>query len=354
MNGRGSCFWVRAPDTPMVQSVKELSPVNRRPGRPRHEDQIAPALRALADGFGVYLRVECGLSRNTLAAYGHDLEVLLADLTMSGCAAPGDIDARRLVAHAAALRSRDHLAGSSVARHLATIKVFCRWLLARGFIEEDPSEALDRPTRWKKLPGVLSPREIKRLLEAPSPTADGARLSPRAAVEVKMNLHLRDRALLELIYASGLRASESCDLALSDILETLGVLRVTGKGNKQRLVPMGEPAQGALREYLRHCRPVLCRPGKDKGRVLLSRTGRPLERVAVWQIVKRHALAAGLRDVHPHTLRHSFATHLLIGGADLRVVQELLGHADISTTQIYTHVDRSRLKSVHTKFHPRG
>jgi integrase/recombinase XerD len=321
-----------------------------RPG----EDAVAAPLRGLADGFKVYLRVECGLSRNTLEAYGHDLEVLLADLTRAGCSGPGDIDARRLVAHAAALRSRDGLTGSSVARHLATIKVFCRWLLAREFVQEDPSQALDRPTRWKKLPGVLSPREVKRLLDAPSPTPPGTKLSARAASEAGLKLYLRDRALLELIYASGLRASESCDLVLSDVMETLGVLRVTGKGNKQRLVPMGEPAQGALREYLRQCRPVLSRPGKDKGRILLSRTGRPLERVAVWQIVKRHAATAGLRDVHPHTLRHSFATHLLIGGADLRVVQELLGHADIATTQIYTHVDRSRLKSVHTKFHPRG
>jgi integrase/recombinase XerD len=136
---------------------------------------------------------------------------------------------------------------------------------------------------------------------------------------------------------------------------SLGALRVTGKGNKQRLVPMGTPARQALDEYLADCRPGLVRPGgKDKGRVLLSRTGRPLERVAVWQIVQKNARAAGLRSVHPHTLRHSFATHLLIGGADLRVVQELLGHADIATTQIYTHVDRSRLKSVHMKHHPRA
>jgi integrase/recombinase XerD len=229
------------------------------------------------------------------------------------------------------------------------VRVFCRWLHARGLVAEDPSQILERPTRWKKLPGVLSPKQLKALIESPRPEAarkDGPEQPP---------LWLRDRAMLELMYASGLRASEVGALGLTDLHDTLGVVRVTGKGNKQRLVPVGKPAQNAIRAYMSECRVVLVRPdGRDKGRLLLSRSGRPLERVAVWQIVKRHAATAGLRDVHPHMLRHSFATHLLAGGADLRVVQELLGHADISTTQIYTHVDRSRLRDVHRKHHPRG
>lgn len=252
------------------------------------------------------------------------------------------------------------MAASSVARHLATIKVYFRWLRAREMIDQNPADALDRPTRWKNLPGVMTPMQVKALLNAPKPIDPGAepksaQASARAISAQDRVLWLRDRALLELLYASGLRASEVAGVSKSDLIDTLGVVRVTGKGNKQRLVPMGEPAREAVRRYLTECRPVLRRAGGlDEGRLLLSRTGRPLERVAVWQIVTGHAKAAGLRDVHPHTLRHSFATHLLIGGADLRVVQELLGHADIATTQIYTHVDRSRLKSVHQKFHPRG
>jgi integrase/recombinase XerD len=170
-------------------------------------------------------------------------------------------------------------------------------------------------------------------------------------------LWLRDRALLELMYAAGLRASEVGALRLDEYNATLGVLTVTGKGSKQRLVPIGKPAQECVQRYLDNQRGELAQcgggDGRDERRLLLSNTGRPLERVAVWQIVRRHALRCGLRDVHPHKLRHSFATHMLIGGADLRVVQELLGHSDIATTQIYTHVDRSHLKEVVRKHHPR-
>jgi integrase/recombinase XerD len=297
--------------------------------------------------FLTFLRIECGLSENTLEAYGRDLNDLLTDLTGQGIQRLDGVSARVLSSHIAGLKTGRSLAGSSVIRHLATIKVFFRWALAQDLIEKDPTEILDRPTRWKKLPDVLSPRDVKSLLAAPARAEDTEGNEPP--------LWMRDRALLELLYASGLRASEVAGLSLSEVHPSLGAVRVTGKGNKQRLVPMGKPARQALDTYLADCRPHLLRPdGRDKGRVLLSRSGRPLERVAVWQIVKRQAKAAGLRGVHPHTLRHSFATHLLIGGADLRVVQELLGHADISTTQIYTHVDRSRLKSVHQKHHPRA
>jgi integrase/recombinase XerD len=199
---------------------------------------------------------------------------------------------------------------------------------------------------------VLSPRQVRQIIEAPRPpntTEDEKQAKPGPP------LWLRDRAMLELMYACGLRASEVGAICTTDIHARLGTVLVNGKGGKQRLVPMGKPANAAVEAYLQQCRPMVVKPdARDKGRLLLSRTGRPLERVAVWQIVKKHAAAAGLKDAHPHTLRHSFATHLLIGGADLRVVQELLGHADIGTTQIYTHVDRSRLKSVHQKYHPRG
>lgn len=317
---------------------------------------IGPEFEASRAEFVAFLRIECGLSANTLKAYSRDLDRLLGELTEGGTHTVASITARQLVLHIAGLRSEHLMAATSVARHLATIKVYFRWLRARGIIDTNPADTLDRPTRWKNLPGVLTPAQVKALLNAPTPIDEEAEpKSPRAISAQDRALWLRDRALLELLYASGLRASEVADVSSSDVIETLGVVRVTGKGNKQRLVPMGEPAREAVRRYLKECRPILARgDGRDKGRLLLSRTGRPLERVAVWQIVTGHAKAAGLRDVHPHTLRHSFATHLLIGGADLRVVQTLLGHADIATTQIYTHVDRSRLKSVHQKFHPRG
>lgn len=305
------------------------------------ETFVAPHKRFLA-----YLRIECGLSENTLLAYGRDLRDLFTALAQRGLASPAAVSARELVEHVAGLKSARGMSPASVARHLAAIKVFYRWLEGNGEIEENPTALLDRPTKWKKLPDVISPRQMTALLKCPPPDEIDPDQPP---------LWLRDRSLLELLYGSGLRASEAAGLGLQDVIETLRVVRVRGKGNRERLVPMSEPAIDAIREYLRDCRSRIARPdGRDGGRLLLSKTGRPLERVAIWQIVKKRAIEAGLTDVHPHMLRHSFATHLLIGGADLRAVQEMLGHADISTTQIYTHVDRSRLKSVHSRFHPRG
>jgi integrase/recombinase XerD len=307
-------------------------------------------LARLHTQFLGFIRVECGLSQNTLEAYGRDLHDLLMDLHGAGVKELRLASPRQVSQHIAELKSKRAMAGSSVVRHLAAVKVFFRWAASNGMIEKDPTDILDRPTRWKRLPDVLSPRQVAALLAAPRPDP-----RPRMSGQDEAPLWLRDKALLELLYASGLRASEVAGLLLAEVHPTLGVVRVTGKGNKQRLVPMGKPARDAVDQYLAECRPKLDRgDGRDKGRVLLSRTGRPLERVAVWQIVRRCAIAAGLRDVHPHMLRHSFATHLLIGGADLRVVQEMLGHADIATTQIYTHVDRTRLKAVHSKHHPRA
>jgi integrase/recombinase XerD len=228
----------------------------------------------------------------------------------------------------------------SIARHLATLRTFFRFLLANRVIEQDPTRLLETPTRWKRLPGVLSPRQMKSLLNAPDES--GGRL------------WLRDKALLELMYGAGLRASEVGALRVRDYTSELALLVVTGKGAKQRLTPIGKPAQHAADRYVNELRGELARfgDGRDRNRLLLSNTGRPLDRVAVWQIVRRNAVRAGV-DAHPHMLRHSFATHLLAGGADLRVVQELLGHSDIATTQIYTHVDRTRLRDVVRRHHPR-
>ncbi|USN98082.1 MAG: tyrosine recombinase XerD [Phycisphaeraceae bacterium] len=323
--------------------------------RTESERGLSAEWARLHRAFVGYLRIECGLAASTIEAYGRDLRLMLSDFDAAGLVEPSRLTPRNVADHVAKLGREQGLSGSTVSRHLATIRVFFRWLLARGLIAENPTEILQSPTKWKKIPGVLSPGQMKRLVEAPQPPRESNR-SPRGAPP----LWLRDRAMLELMYSSGLRASEVGAIGLTDVLETLGALRVTGKGSKQRLVPMGEPAQAWLGRYLAECRPMLARRAHeqgrmlDKGRVFLTKSGRPMERVRLWQVVKKYAARAGLADVHPHTLRHSFATHLLAGGADLRVVQELLGHADITTTQIYTHVDRSQLKRVHERCHPRA
>ncbi len=296
--------------------------------------------------FLAYLRVECGLAPATLTAYGRDLRYLLEDLDAEGVTDPAQILPSHLLSHVQALRTVRGLGSSTVARHIAAIRMFSRWLFARGLTAEDLAQHIDAPRRWRRLPGVLSPSQMRRLVEAARPGARAQKKGPE--------LWVRDRAILELMYASGLRASEVGSIALGDLDLARRSIRITGKGSKTRLVPMGEPAAIWLRRYLDSVRRELLRPdGRDRGRVFLSRTGRPLERVAVWHIVRTYARRAGLRDVHPHTLRHSFATHLLIGGVNLRTVQQLLGHADISTTEIYTHVDREHLKDVHASCHPR-
>jgi integrase/recombinase XerD len=291
--------------------------------------------------FLAYLKVEAGMAAATIEAYARDLRDLFAYLEGRGIDDVAIVTTRDLAEHLRELHTRQHLQPSSIARHLATLRVFFRFLCANNLVPENPARLLETPMRWKRLPGVLSPAKMKQLIA--NTTADSRALG------------LRDRAMLELMYAAGLRASEVAALHVSDYNPTLGVLLVTGKGNKQRLVPVGTPAQQWTQRYLDDQRPHLDRFGDDRadGRLLLSQSGRPLERVAVWQIVRRCAQRAGLRNVHPHMLRHSFATHLLAGGADLRVVQELLGHSDISTTQVYTHVDSTRLREVVRKHHPR-
>lgn len=308
---------------------------------------LPPSLREAHARFVAFLRVECGLARASVEAYSWDLLLLLDDVARAGKAELRGLTGRDASAHLARLKTARHMAGSSVIRHLASIRVFFRWAVANGLCGKDPAEYLQRPARWKKLPDFLNLGQIKSMLEAAA--------TPAGPTPAALALAMRDVAMLELMYASGLRASEVCVIAISDFRDGAGFLRVTGKGSKQRLVPMGTPARQAVVDYLGEARPVLQRPdGRDKGRLLLTNTGRPLTRVAVWQIVKRAAARAGLKDIHPHTLRHSFATHLLSGGADLRVVQELLGHADIGTTQVYTHVDAGRLRSVHKAHHPRA
>jgi integrase/recombinase XerD len=314
---------------------------------PRHMPALAHANPT--DRFLAFLRIECGLSVNTLAAYERDLRDLAIDLIEHGVSDLPSATTADLIGHITRLRSEKRLASTSIARHLATIRMFFRWHCSETRQEQNPADLLERPTQWQRLPDIMSKTSIQALLAAPD------LMKAEATERDPVPIWTRDRAMLETMYACGLRASEVCTLARADMLSSLGVLKVNGKGDKQRLVPYGKPAEEAVLEYLATCRPRLVKPdGRDLDRIFLSRTGRPLERVAIWQIVTKHAKAAGLRDIHPHVMRHTFATHLLVGGADLRVVQELLGHANITTTQVYTRVDQPRLKEVHRRFHPRG
>jgi integrase/recombinase XerD len=314
-------------------------------------DALNEPMQRARRGFINYLRIECGLLPATIEAYARDLEHLMLDLGERGIEEPSTTTPEALIGHVRMMSSERGYNASTISRHLATIKVFFRWMLATGQINENPADHLDQPTKWKKLPGVLTPSQVRRLLEAPVPS--------EKTTKGTLPLWIRDRAILELMYASGLRASEVGQIGLIDIMEKIGVVRVLGKGDKQRLVPMGQPAQDALKHYLDECRPLLITPERaaerrDRGKLFLSRTGHPIERVRVWQIVKHWAKQADLPKAYPHMLRHSFATHLLAGGADLRIVQELLGHSDITTTQIYTHVDRSTLHKTVRNLHPRG
>jgi integrase/recombinase XerD len=291
--------------------------------------------------FLTYVRIEAGLAPATLEAYGRDLRDLVASLASNGIESIDAVEPNDVADHLRALSRDRGLEPTSIIRHLATARVFFRWLCVNGKIRKDPARLLERPTKWKRMPGVMSPTKMRRLVEAPEPEHG--------------RLWVRDRAMLELMYAAGLRASEVTALRVDEFHEQMASLTVTGKGSKQRVVPIGDPAVKWTLKYLEETRPNLLRfdDGRDRSHLMLSFSGRPLERVAVWQIVRKYAAIAGLQDVHPHKLRHSFATHLLMGGADLRVVQDLLGHADIGTTQIYTHVDRTQLREVVKSHHPR-
>jgi integrase/recombinase XerD len=286
-----------------------------------------------------YLMAECGVSPNTLAAYRSDL---MRFIRWRKSEAPGPLamlDVPALGGYIDALY-RDGLAPSSVCRHLATLSTFFRFLVFDGRLQENIAKLLVAPAIWDRLPTVLSPAATDRLLEAPSSST---------------RLGRRDRAALETLYATGCRASEVVGLQPADIDLEAGRARCVGKGNKERQVPLGSSAIQALIAYLQRDRPALVARTPQTVVVFVSKSGRQLSRIDLWQIVKRHARTAGLHgQVSPHTLRHSFATHLLSRGADLRVVQEMLGHASIATTQIYTRVELSRLREVHTRFHPRS
>ncbi len=292
------------------------------------------------DRFRDYLAFERGLSPRTLEAYGRDTARLREFLEARGVADPGAAAPKDLREFSYHLKD-DGLAATSIRRSLSATRTYFGFLLAEGLIERDPTEQLEPPKIWRRLPDVLGHAEIERLMDAP------AQSDP---------LYWRDRAMLEFAYASGVRVSELTGLRTRDVAFEEGFATVYGKGSKERIVPVGGAALRALRVYLREVRPRLERGrGRGAGVVFLNARGGPLSRMGVWKILRKHVERAGItRRVTPHTLRHSFATHLLEGGADLAAVQEMLGHADISTTQIYTHVDRDYLRDVHRRYHPRS
>lgn len=294
---------------------------------------IEPEVRAFLD----YLAVECGLSPNTVAAYRRDLAHLAQFMTVNGISELAQLRADDLGNFMHGLKDSDHQV-SSVARALVAVKMLLRFLVTEKKLEPPAALSVDSPRLWKNLPEVLGRGEVDRLLAAP----DRDTLMGR-----------RDAAVLEVLYATGCRVQEVADLRTGFVHLDLGYLRTVGKGNKERIVPIGKPACLAIESYLTLTRPTLARQAADD-HLFLSRSGRPMDRYNLWRLVRKYARIAGIaKRVHPHTLRHSFATHLLEGGADLRIVQEMLGHASIATTQLYTHVDQRRLKGIHRKYHPR-
>lgn len=299
--------------------------------------QTGRATETVCNDFLDYLRGECHLAANTIEAYGRDIRRFVGWL---GKRSLTEIHIDSLADFLAELNDSG-LAPSSTARTIVAVRTFFKFLQLEGIVEQNPAELLETQKLWERIPGVLSPREVEAFLGAPR----------------KNDAYWqRDVAMLEVLYATGCRASEVCGLRVRDLTLDERHLRCEGKGGKQRMVPIGKRAVVAIETYLRDLRGTLAAKAASPPETLfLSRTGRPLDRVQLWRLVKDYARRAGIEaSVGPHTLRHSFATHLLAGGADLRQVQEMLGHASIQTTQIYTHVEHSRLQRVHRQFHPRA
>jgi integrase/recombinase XerD len=282
-----------------------------------------------------YLAVEKGLARNTLESYERDLRAYLRFLKTKG---PDDVSQADVVAFQASLISRG-VSLPSVARSLSAVRGFHKFLMTDGLASTDPTLTIETPRGWKRLPKSLSSALVDTLLNQPATSTP---------------IGLRDKAMLEVLYATGLRVSELVGLKLSEINFERGFLVVIGKGSKERAVPMGESAIAVVKEYIASARRALLR-GRDSELLFISSQRKGISRQMFWKRIKAYATAAGISgSISPHTLRHSFATHLLDNGADLRMVQAMLGHSDISTTQIYTHVSRERLRTVHKKYHPRG
>jgi len=300
--------------------------------------KINPTFESLLTRFLNYVLLDKGLSNNTYLAYQNDLRHYLSFLHDHGIR---DISQSRTedVRSFIVLMSELGVASSTIVRNITSVRMFYRYLLMEEVMEKDPAENVEIPKKERKLPVVLEIQEVEALLDQ---------------IDLSEPKGIRDRAMLEFLYATGVRVSELIGLTQSDLMEGEGFVRVFGKGSKERIVPVGDVAVNFVKRYCREVRPSLTRKKFGGDILFLSMRGRPLTRVAVWKILKEYVRKAGIqKNVSPHTLRHSFATHLLEGGADLRSVQEMLGHVDISTTQIYTHLDREYLKEVIQTFHPR-
>ena len=301
-----------------------------------------PQLMAEVADFLDAMRVEAGLSRNTVAAYQADLRAVATWLGQRGCSAWGELDEETILGWLGDRRGSG-AAEASVARGLVALRMLVRFQISEGILQRDPTARISAPRLKRLLPRTLTPEEVDRLL--------GVHAVPAEETTWRTQ---RDRALLEVLYAGGARISEAVGLTTDDLPPDLSTVRLHGKGDKMRVVPLGRSARAALEAWLTEGRPPLARRGRASA-VFLSRSGRPLDRSSAWRRVKDAVTAAGLPpETSPHDLRHSFATHMLAGGADLRAVQEMLGHASIRTTEIYTHLDEGHVRAVHRMHHPRG
>ena len=286
-----------------------------------------------------YLKLEKNLSDNTIFSYRNDLSSFLHFLVEHNIDDPSRIESRTLIKFFTNLEKAG-LTSSSAARYYSSLKGYLNYLLNNNYIKSNPIEKVSSPKLAKTLPGVLSVAEIEKILSLP---------------DTSVTLGIRDKTILEVFYACGLRISELISLKLSDLFLSEEMIRVFGKGSKERIVPIGSSAINWIQTYLTNSRPLLSKTTKSENYLFLNNRGTRLSRMGVWKLVDRYVRKSGIeKPIHPHTFRHSFATHLIEGGADLRSVQEMLGHADISTTQIYTHIDREFIKQVHKQFHPRG
>lgn len=316
-----------------VSKLRQIRQGKSVPEAPNHQTS-----QEWVDRFVNYLRTECHLAENSVLAYRRDLERFTLWIKSRPINSLRIADLTDYVGWL----SKQSLASSSVSRHVVSTRMFFKFLQLEGAIVDNPSELLATQKIWQRVPHVLTVGAVDRFLKAPQ----------------SYDAHfLRDRAILELLYATGCRVSEVSRMLVVNVKFAEGFCLCEGKGSKQRMVPLGRRAIEALETYMRQVRPVLSkgRPLQEVPWLILSRTGKPLRREAIWELVKRYALRAGIDpDISPHTLRHSFATHLLAGGADLRQIQEMLGHASIQTTQIYTQVESSRLQRVHKQYHPRA
>jgi integrase/recombinase XerD len=295
-------------------------------------------MNALIDRFLDHVSLERGLSKNTRSAYQSDLQSFLHFLETHAIRSFNDVARKHVLDYLVAEKERG-LSVNSISRRLVALRVFFNFLKQEDLLDRNVIEVMDSPKLWKVLPSVLSMKEVDRFLDAP---AGNDRVS------------LRDKAMLELLYATGLRVSEIAGLSLDDIHFDSGYLRCMGKGSKVRVVPFGKRAKLCLERYIEEARPAFAKPDSER-QVFLTYRGKKFSRKGIWKLIKAYAKRAGIQKrVSPHTLRHSFASHLLANGAPLRVIQEMLGHSDIATTQIYTHVDQGRLRAVHAQFHPRA